>query len=640
MKTFMLSLTLLIAALMINVTTASAQWSYQVNPLTGTGDPTMVGKVQFVSSTEGWISANGPKLMHTLNGGATWNVVTCTTDSVFSFSDPAVNLQFINASTGWVLKTLSTSSTVNFANAQGAVVYYTTNGGSTWSKSTIASGAGLIGVQLQFVDANNGFATVFNPTSNTGYLYKTTNGGATWSTVGSVLSGTDEVELFYFINATTGLSLKINDNPALFQISKTTDGGATWAAQYTDNTSHGIYTMESCGAMQFIDANNGWAVGPNSRIVKTTDGGKTWTPVTSSLTSGLNTYQKCMYAYDANHIWIGEDVPSSITGQTASHFLMHTADGGTTWAQDNISLSSSAFSLFFLDGSTGWLTGDDIGSVTNKGVIAAYHDSGITFSNSYLNGPWLARNFNPDTYFIFDGNGRITEMGVYGGVTGSNIGNYSVTSYGGITGNITIGSTNFPLAGQFITADSISITPGLVTGGSLARMSANTLQGNWTGSITNYNNSLALTVNSNGNISSPSNLSGSLFTKDGEMVGFINDTSGGSCWNMMQLNGTYSNQTIGGTAKSNCTDTSGAISLTLNTTPVTNTAVSTVKVSVQNHQAVIAGINVGEKVMLYSVHGLILENQIAKAETITINLPAKGVYVVRVGTQSFKVVNN
>ena len=640
MKTFMLSLSLLIAVLMVNVSTASAQWSYQTNPLSGTGDPTMVGKVQFVSSTEGWISAIGPKLLHTLNAGATWNVVTCTTDSVFSFSDPAVNLQFINASTGWVLKTLSTNSTVNFSNAQGAVVYYTTNGGSTWSKSIVASGTGLIGVQLQFVDASNGFVTVFNPTSNTGYLYKTTNGGATWSTVGSSFTGTDEVELFYFINATTGWTLLINDNPAEFKIKQTTDGGATWTTQYNDATSHGIYTNTSCGALQFIDAKNGWAVGPNSRIVKTTNGGGSWTSVTPSLTAGLNTYQKCMFMYDANHVWIGEDVPSSSTGQTTSHFLMHTIDGGTTWAQDNFSLSSSAFSLFFLNGNTGWLTGDDIGSLTNKGVIAAYHDSGITFSNTSLNGPWLARNFNPDTYFIFDGNGRITEMGVYGGVTGSVIGNYSVTSYGGITGTITIGSSNFPLAGQFITADSISITPGLVTGGSLARMNTNTLQGNWTGSITNYNNSLALTVNSNGNISSPSNLSGSLFTKNGEMVGFINDTNGGSCWNMMQLNGTYSNQTISGTAQSNCTSTSGTISLTLNTTPVNKTEASTVKIVVQNNEAIITGLTEGATITLYSVNGLTLSKQMTKAASTTINLPAKGIYVLRIGSESYKVVNN
>jgi hypothetical protein len=215
-----------------------------------------------------------------------------------------------------------------------------------------------------------------------------------------------------------------------------------------------------------------------------------------------------------------------------------------------------------------------------------------------------------------------------------------VTSYGGITVTITIDGTNYPFAGQFITADSISVNPGLVTGASLARMYANTLQGNWIGSITNYNNNLAFTVNSNGNISSPSNLSGSLFTKNGEMVGFINDSNGGSCWDMMQLNGTYANQHISGTAQADCKDKSGVISLTLNTTPIQNTETSAVKVSVQNHQAIITGVTVGEKVMLYSVNGVSLQNQTAKAETVVINLPAKGVYLLHVGAKALKVVNN
>jgi len=641
MKNFF-SYLVLIAALMINVIPASAQWSYQTNPLSGTGDPTMVGKVQFVSSTEGWISATGGNLLHTTNAGATWTVVPVTTDTVFSISDPSFNMQFLNASTGWVMKTMSTGTAFNPSSALGAVVYYTTNGGSTWNKSVIASGTGIMGAQLQFVDANNGFATVFNFSTSpvTGYLYKTTNGGATWTQVGSSFTGTDEVQLFYFTSPLNGCTLLIDDSMPEFKIKQTTDGGVTWTTTYNDNSTHGIYTKTSCGALQFVDANNGWAVGPNSRIIKTSNGGSTWTPVTSSLTSGLNTYQKCMFMLDANHIWIGEDVPSSSTGETTSHFLMHTADGGTTWAQDNISLSSSAFSIFFWDGNTGWLTGDYSSSFTNKGVIAAYHDSGISFSNANLNGPWLARNFNPDTYVIFDGAGRITEMGVFGGVTGSVIGNYSVTSYGGITGTITIESTNVPLAGQFITADSISVNPGLVTGGSLARMYANTLQGNWTGSITNYNNNLAFTVNSNGNISSPSNLRGSLFTKNGEMVGFINDINGGNCWNMMQLNGTYSSNAISGTAQSDCKDNSGAISLTLNTTPIQHTETSAVKVSVQNHQAIITGVTVGEKVMLYSVNGVSLQNQTAKAETVVINLPAKGVYLLHVGAKALKVVNN
>lgn len=222
MKNFTLFVLLLMFALKLSGTPILTQWSWQVNPLSGTGDSTLVGKVQFVSSTEGWISAPGNKLLHTTNGGATWNVVTCTTDSVFSFADPAFNMQFLNASTGWIMKTLSTNSTVNFANGQGAVVYYTTNGGNSWNKSIIASGPGIVGAQLQFVDSLNGFATIFNVNTGTGYFYKTTDGGATWTQV-NTFTATDEVMLFYFVNTTTGCLLKINDNPAVFKISQTSD---------------------------------------------------------------------------------------------------------------------------------------------------------------------------------------------------------------------------------------------------------------------------------------------------------------------------------------------------------------------------------------------------------------------------------
>jgi hypothetical protein len=61
---------------------------------------------------------------------------------------------------------------------------------------------------------------------------------------------------------------------------------------------------------------------------------------------------------------------------------------------------------------------------------------------------------------------------------------------------------------------------------------------------------------------------------------------------------------------------------------------------VQNHQAVVAGVGIGEYFAVYSVQGLTVYNQKAKATTVMINLPSKGLYVVRVGTQNFKIVNN
>jgi photosystem II stability/assembly factor-like uncharacterized protein len=288
-----------------------AQWTFQSNPF-GSGTNAMVGKVQFVSPSEGWISGEGKSLLHTTNGGSLWSIVTpFPNDALFSNSDPAVNLCFINSGTGWVLKTFGTG----FNDAHGAVVYYTTNGGSSWQKTIITQNSGEIGFYLKFVDANNGWAGVGNLLTRTGNLYKTINGGVSWTLVNAVPM-TDEVTELDFVDKNTGWMVEVNDNPARFKISKTSDGGTTWTSQYLDNISNGVDTMTSSGAIQFTDVNNGWVVGPSSRIFRTINGGTTWTKMNAGI--GSNAYHKCLFMLDANNIWIGADIPDA-SGESKSH---------------------------------------------------------------------------------------------------------------------------------------------------------------------------------------------------------------------------------------------------------------------------------------------------------------------------------
>lgn len=159
MKKLRFILAMLIVGLTSNSLKAQSGWTLQTNPL-GTGDPAMLGKVQFVSPTEGWISVSkGARLLHTTNAGANWSVVTMfPNDTVWSFSDPGINLSFINSTTGWVLKTFGSV----FSNSFGAVVYKTTNGGNNWERNVISQNAGDMGFAIQFIDANNGWATVIN----------------------------------------------------------------------------------------------------------------------------------------------------------------------------------------------------------------------------------------------------------------------------------------------------------------------------------------------------------------------------------------------------------------------------------------------------------------------------------------------
>ena len=159
-----------------------SQWVVQSNPL-GSGDEALVGKIQFVSSNEGWISAGNGSLLHTLNGGSNWNIVTPETiDSLFSWSDPALSLSFINPSTGWIIRTKG-----SFSNWQGARVYKTINGGVNWNKLTIPNYDA--GIYIQFVDANNGWIMIFNTNFTSGGLFRTSNGGTNWSMVIPPVSG-------------------------------------------------------------------------------------------------------------------------------------------------------------------------------------------------------------------------------------------------------------------------------------------------------------------------------------------------------------------------------------------------------------------------------------------------------------------
>lgn len=74
-------------------------------------------------------------------------------------------------------------------------------------------------------------------------------------------------------------------------------------------------------------------------------------------------------------------------------------------------------------------------------------------------------------------------------------------------------------------------------------------------------------------------------------------------------------------------------------TDVHNATSSNFKVGVQNGQAILTNIPTGETITIYTLQGTPIYNQQATTETVTVNLPAHGVYVVKVGEESVKVVN-
>src|SRR5713101_1270844 len=231
----------IVLSMVLRVGMFAQGWTPQTSPV-----PAPLGKVNFVSPTEGWISTDNGKLLHTTNTGVTWTYVNSYPgDSVNSVSNPDISLTFVSQSTGWHIGVLG-----GFGNPQGAIIYKTTNGGGSWSRQIV--NPYVLGFQIQFIDANIGWAsagTNLFPTLNASIIH-TTNGGTSWS---PGLSLTDNVAFFSFVDANNGWAIMDSitfagtlflEHSPPFRIIHTTNAGATWTTQHTDNTPGGLEQIQ------------------------------------------------------------------------------------------------------------------------------------------------------------------------------------------------------------------------------------------------------------------------------------------------------------------------------------------------------------------------------------------------------------
>lgn len=359
---------------------AQSGWSLQNNPLP---DSTLLGKIQFVSPTEGWISANKGDLLHTTDAGVTWiRVVPFPDDTVTSPSDMAANMSWVNQTHGWKMNSFGTG----VDDAHGAVIHKTTDGGITWEKKVLSTTVGDGGVMLQFVDENNGWALTYNFSSGNGSFLRTTDGGDNWSP-------SNGGGIFYFVDANNGWAFYgsgVNGSSPPYRIIHTTNGGTDWTEQFSDNMTGGY------NAMYFSDLEHGWIVGDSGKVVKTTNGGTNWNYVTNS---GINPNDrsKVVFFLDANNGWI------STKDGNGYGIIQHTTDGGASWISQGTPLvnpqgGNRIFSIYFVDAQNGWLTdGHRICHYSGTTSVEENDNIPIEFS-LFQNYP---NPFNPNTTIKF-----------------------------------------------------------------------------------------------------------------------------------------------------------------------------------------------------------------------------------------------
>jgi photosystem II stability/assembly factor-like uncharacterized protein len=212
-----------------------------------------VGAIDLVDAQHVWVLSSD--LQRTTDGGANW--------TSYSLPGAASDLDFVNAATGWLVG--------------GSYIFRTTDAGQTWT-TQYTNSDGFSMRRVSFVDTQHGWALGTRPywsqSQPDRLLLRTTDGGASWSPVAAFGFGNYSPDMS-FVDATHGWGIDGAFDPYFpwGSISRTTDGGATWqlvcAPELTCEGGH-------FGAVDFLNAQEGWAVGASGLILYTTDGGMTW----------------------------------------------------------------------------------------------------------------------------------------------------------------------------------------------------------------------------------------------------------------------------------------------------------------------------------------------------------------------------
>jgi photosystem II stability/assembly factor-like uncharacterized protein len=196
-------------------------------------------------------------------------------------------------------------------------VYYTTDGGKTWSHGNNTSwcrfGLDIVSKEIAW-NCGNG-----------GHVRLSTDGGKNWQAVADFGgSEPDHCRMLSFLDAQTGWAA----TPKL--LGATTDGGTTWEA---------VALPEGIGEISAISLRTGaegYLLDTAGTIYITVDGGRTWT--TRSLGLSADEELSIAFAPTAAMRFTDSQVGMVVFAINDSVFSARTTDGGRTWKREPVGI--------------------------------------------------------------------------------------------------------------------------------------------------------------------------------------------------------------------------------------------------------------------------------------------------------------
>jgi photosystem II stability/assembly factor-like uncharacterized protein len=272
----------------------------------------LLHSVSFVDETYGWTVGEGGYILHSADGGSTWQEQGegVTEEDLFC-------VDFVDRQHGW-------------ACGNSGVIVYTEDGGQSWEQQTTNTNENLLGVE--FVDTRNGWVV-----GEGGTILNTTDGGQTWSQQpggdGSILRSVS------FVDSLQGWT--VGSMASIGFILHTSDGGLSWTPQ--GDIEDNLYCVD------FTDTECGWIYGGGD-VYRTTDGGENWQKVTSE----RHLFSGGIWALSCEELW----------GVGYNGLIEHTDNGGQSWElQNHRDMPNSVtehdlWGVCFVNAQKGWAVGE------------------------------------------------------------------------------------------------------------------------------------------------------------------------------------------------------------------------------------------------------------------------------------------
>lgn len=224
------------------------------------GGPKFATRMQFIDENFGWAAGGEAILMHSTNGGSEWQLEFFPNPPYPSSIVDFQGLSLLGPNNGWLVAGRYPEGD-SFWGGQGYIVHVRADADS-FIKNLVRLDTTYDFFGVDFVNEQTGWVVGGYDRNMRAVVLHTTNGGATW-TEQSLPPSAKYLRAVDFVDAENGWACGRHGT-----IIRTSDGGATWVAQYcpADTTLFDI---------QFVDATRGLCAG-NSLVLYTTDGGEHW----------------------------------------------------------------------------------------------------------------------------------------------------------------------------------------------------------------------------------------------------------------------------------------------------------------------------------------------------------------------------